>query len=338
MTLNHQKVEIICRKMFKNCIVERVSEITEAGMVNPIFEIVISNPSKSLVLKTYPEKWGHYKPGKEKFVFELIKSNTNLCVPEIYILDKSKKILPKTYLLMSKMEGIMPKKAKLSNEEKKNLYFQLGQDLAKLHKIKFSDFGWIYKDKISRYELKYAKPFKTWKEFFFSKYKEVKDELKNAKDKKYGKLNKKSFEKLLPEIDEYIEKNSHLLNTRIEPVLIHNDFSLTNVLVKKNKHWKISAIFDVEMSMTGHNEFELSNMDLLYNKKTLFKLNEQEKSFFEGYQSIKKLSKDFEERQRLYFLYGLISCASFDGFELQASNIQRMSQYYKNIKEILQNG
>ena len=338
MTINHQKVQLVCKKSFKKCIVEKVREITDAGMVNPIFEVTISNPSKSLVLKTYPEKWGHYKPDKEKFIFELIKSKTNLPVPKIYTLDKSKKILPKTYLLMSKMEGIMPKKIKISNEEKKGLYFQLGQDLAKLHKIKFSEFGWIYKDKISRYELKYAKPFETWKAFFLSKYQEVKDELKNAEDKKYGRLNKTSFEKMLPEIDKYIEKNVYLLDTKIEPVFIHNDFSLTNVLVTKNKHWEISAIFDVEMSMTGHNEFELSNMNFLYNKKTLFKLNEQEKAFFEGYQSIKKLSKDFKERQRLYFLYGLISCASFDGFELQASTIQRMNQYYKHIKETLQNG
>jgi len=338
MTMNIKQVQLICRKAFKNSKVESVREITEAGTVNPIFEVTISNPSKSLILKTYPPKWGHYKPDKEKFIFELIKSKTDLPVPKIYILDKSKKIISKTYLLMSKMDGVMPKNARGLKEDRKSLYFQLGRDLAKLHKIKFSEFGWIYKNKISRYELKYAKPFKTWKEFFLSKYDEVKDELKNAKDKQYGKLNKKSFENLLLDIDEYIDRNVHLLNSKIEPVFIHNDFSLTNVLVQKNRRWTISAIFDVEMSMTGHNEFELSNMDFMYNKKKLFKLNEFEKAFFEGYESLKKLSKDFKERQKLYFLYGLISCASFDGFELCASNEKMMNSYYTQIKEILRSG
>jgi len=338
MSISKKRVESICRKKFKKCSVDNIRKIVEAGAMNPVYEITISNPEKSLILRTFSKKWEHFKPDKEKYVFELINNKTDLPVPEIYVLDKSKKIIPKTYLLMSKLEGIMPKKVNLSSEEKKKLYYQLGKDLAKLHKIKFEKFGWIYKNKISKYELKYGKPFDKWKDCFFSKYEEVKEEIRKSKDRKYGKLNKASFEKLLPKIDEYIKNNEDLLEGNIKASFIHNDFSLENMLVKKNKNWKISGIFDVEVAMTGHSEFELANVEFLYYKKGLFQLNKNAEAFMEGYRSVKKLSKKFEKRKNLYLLYGLLSCVSFDGFELGNANKKTMYWYYNNIKQILKNG
>ena len=93
MEINNQIVQLICREHFKSCILESFREVKEAGRVNHIFEIKISKPSKSLILKVYPPRWEHYKPQKEKFVYELIKEKTGLPVPEIYVLDDSKKRL-----------------------------------------------------------------------------------------------------------------------------------------------------------------------------------------------------------------------------------------------------
>jgi len=340
MRVSRNKAELICRKIYKKCKVKSVREITEAGIVNPIFEVTISNPAKSLILKTYPKKWEHYKPDKESYVFKLISAKTNLPVPEIYVLDKSKKILKNSYLLMSKLEGKMPKKIKIPLKERKRLFFQLGKDLAKLHTIKFREFGWVYKDKISKYEIKYSKSYKDWKSFFFSKYKEVKEDMRRCKNVKYGNIDLQTFKDFLPRIEAYFKKYSNLLEGKFTPVLIHNDFSLTNIFIQKNKHWNISGLFDVEMSMTGHNEYELANLDLpVYSKKDFFSLTELGKEFFRGYKSAGgKISKLYPKRQKLYFLYAVLSFAIFDGFELRTSNKKLMRLYVKQIKSILKNG
>ncbi|MBW2995771.1 aminoglycoside phosphotransferase family protein [Candidatus Woesearchaeota archaeon] len=331
MQLNKNRVETVCKKVFKRCSLVSVREITEAGRVNHLFDVKIKNPAKSLILKIYPKKWEHYKPEKEKFVFELIKSKTKLPVPEIYILDKSKKIIPNTYILMNKAEGKMLKFAKIPKKEKTKLFFQLGKDLARLQSIKFDSFGWIYKDKISKYELKYSKPCNSMKKYFQSAYEEIKDELYSAKNKKYGKIDKKSFLKLIPQIDEFVKEHLNLLDSSIKPVFIHNDFLMENILVQKNKHWKISCILDVELSKAADSEFELER----YFDPVIFNNQGYSKAFIRGYNSIKKPSKNFFKKKKLYGLIRMLSWASFDGFVLRNAKQGEMDYWYRHIQEFL---
>jgi fructosamine-3-kinase len=333
MILKKECVKKICKKKFKNCEIEKIREIKEAGKMNPIFEIKITNPNLNLILKTYGKKWEHYKPDKEKFIFELIKKETNLPVPEIYILDKGKKIIPYTYLLMNKMEGKMPKSINISKSEKENIYFQLGKDLSKLHEIKLNNFGWIYKDKVSKHELNYEKPFDNWYDFFIHKFEEVKEEVRGGKNKRYGKLTKEKIEELFPIIEEKIKISRTYLSKKIKPSFIHNDFSLENVLIKKDKIWKITAILDVEVAMSGDSEFELAQfyMDILIKDKHL------RESFLKGYLSTKKLSKDFQEKLVIYKIYSYLSLISFEGFELGNATIKEINYFYKKILELLKN-
>jgi len=329
MKISKKIVEQICRKSFKNSSVKKFREITEAGLVNHIFEVNIKNPEKTLILKVYPKKWGHYKPEKEKFVFELIHEKTKLPVPEIFILDKSKKILPNTYILMNKLEGEMLKYAKIPNKEK--IFYELGKDLAELHKIKLNSFGWIYKDKISRYETKYSKPFKTMKEYFKDYWKEQKKEFMSAPNKKYGKIDKQSFIKLIPEMDKFVERHIHLLDSKIKPVFIHNDFSWVNILVKKDKTWKISGILDVEFAKVGDAELELEG----YFDPFMFNKKKYTQAFVRGYLSKRKLSKNFYQKKKLYELGRLFSWASFDGFVLGIAKQDWMEHFYNGLKKLL---
>jgi len=329
MRISKKRVEQICRKQFKKCCVERFREITEAGLVNHIFEVQLDNPKKLLILKVYSKKWEHYKPEKEKFVFELISKKTKLPVPEIFILDKSKKILPNTYILMNKLEGTMLKHAKMPNKEK--MFFELGKDLAKLHEIKLSKFGWIYKNKISRYEAKYSKPFKTMKEYFEDYWIEQKKEFMSAPNKKYGKIDKQSFMVLIPEMDEFIKERLYLLDSKIVPVFIHNDFSWENILVKKNQHWKISGILDVEFAKVADAELELER----YFDPFMFDSKKFTQAFVKGYLSRKKLSKNFYKKKELYQLMRLFSWASFDGFVIGMAKQDWMEYFYSSIKKLL---
>jgi len=333
MELSNKKIELICKKSFKDCSLDSFREIEEAGRVNHIFEININNPKKVLILKIYPKRWEHYKPDKEKFVFDLIMSKTGLPVPKIHILDKSKKIVSNTYILMDKAEGTMLKFAKIPKKEKSKLFYELGKDLAKLHSIKFNKFGWIYKDKISKYETKYSEPDDSMKNYFKSAYEEIKEELRSAEDKKYKNLNKKSFLDLIPEIDKFVEGHIHVLDNSIKPAFIHNDFTMENILVKKNKHWKISCILDVEMSKSADPDFELER----YTNRFIFNGEEYSKAFMKGYTSIIKLSDNFDKKKSLYRIVRLLSWASFDGFVIGRSNYSEMEHFYKRIKELLYN-
>ena len=329
MRISKKRVEQICRKKFTNCHIENFREITEAGLVNHIFELQITDPKKTLILKVYPKKWEHYKPEKEKFVFELIHKKTKLPVPETFILDKSKKILPNTYILMNKLGGIMLKHAKIPNKEK--LFFELGKDLAELHKIKLSNFGWIYKDKISRYETKYSKPFNTMKEYFEDYWIEQKKEFMSAPNKKYGKIDKQSFIELMPKMDKFVERHLHLLDTKITPVFIHNDFSWENILVEKNGEWKISGILDVEFAKVADAELELER----YFDPFMFNSKKFTQAFVKGYLSKKKLSKNFYQKKDLYQLARLFSWASFDGFVIGMAKQDWMEYFYSSIKKLL---
>lgn len=329
MRISKNKVEQICKKTFKNCSLETFREITEAGLVNHIFEVSISNPKKELILKVYSKKWELYKPEKEKFVFELISKKTRLPVPEIYFLDKSKKIVPNTYILMSKLQGKMLKSAKIPNKEK--IFYELGKDLAELHEIKFDSFGWIYKDKISRYETKYAKPFKTMKDYFVDYWIEQKEEFMSAPNKKYGNIDKQNFIKLIPAMDKFVEENLHLLDFKIQPVFIHNDFSWENILVTKDELWKISGILDVEFAKVGDAELELER----YFDPFMFNSKKYTQAFVKGYLSKRKLSKDFYEKKKLYELTRLFSWASFDGFVLAIAKQDWMEHFYNGIKRLL---
>ena len=83
---------------------------------------------------------------------------------------------------------------------------------------------------------------------------------------------------------------------KFKPSLIHSDYNGGNVLINNGR---ISGIFDMEWSYSGHTEYELSAMDL----KLMRTISPYQKYFFRGYESKIKRRKDYG---RFESFYGII--------------------------------
>jgi aminoglycoside phosphotransferase (APT) family kinase protein len=213
-----------------------------------------------------------WKIKKEKYLYELIREKTDVPVPKVIKTGRN-------YILMSKVQG---KELSIKN---KDLVRKAGEYLAKIHSIKFPYYGWIIKKRI--------KPkFRKWSDFINYDIK-----LKSRKiPAKYDSLKKK--------VKEIIEDNRNLLNIKSKPCLLHKDYHSSHIIADKNK---INGIIDIEWAMSGHNEFEVAKSCFwMFDKKP-----ELEKIFLQGYRKYGKLSKDFNERKKLYKIIVLLSSLSF---------------------------
>ena len=213
-----------------------------------------------------------WKARKEQHLYNLINKKTDIPTPKIISVGKN-------YILLSKIEGEgLPLKNKALAEE-------AGSLLAKLHSIKFSYYGWIIGDEI--------KPkFKKWIDFveydLNSKLKNIPAQLKSLKK----------------EIKDIFDENKGLLGIGVQPCLLHKDYHSSHILVNNDK---IAGIIDLEWAIAGHNELDIAKSCLwMFEDKP-----ELEKIFLRGYKKYGLISKEFNERKKLYRLLTLLSSLSF---------------------------
>ena len=238
---------ILVRIMFKlsKKKIQRIFDIHSLGTVKSvkILEEGLSNPTyminNKIVLRIKKDS-NEFKFEKERFLFDLLRKKTNLPVPKVIDLDSSKKIIPYDYTLLEKLPGKLLKDvfSKLSKPQKKKMAYNLGVSLAKIHSIHFKKIGNFRPDKITKNV--------TWSKFIWGIYTDVMKKIKrnNLMDKN-----------LIKKVERFIKENKNLLNAKFKPSLLHNDFNGGNILVQKGK---ISGIFDMEWSFSGHSEYELS--------------------------------------------------------------------------------
>lgn len=281
--LSKTKADKAIKKVFPNSKVIGIKKLKK-GMINENYAVKLKNPNKNLILRIYPnDEW---KAKKEAHIYDLISRKTNVPVPAVYAVDVSKRVLPKAYSLLSKIDGnelnLVYKKTK-----NKELARQAGAILAKIHTIKFPYFGWIMGNNI--------KPkFNKWQDFIFYDL--------NEKIKKLSRI-RKVPKKIITDSLEYIDDKKHLLNINSGPCLLHKDYHFSHILANKEN---ITGIVDVEWAIAGHNEF-----DLIKSECWMFEsLPEIKKPFFDGYRRYGAISKKFNQRKELYELIlslGLVS-------------------------------
>jgi aminoglycoside phosphotransferase (APT) family kinase protein len=243
----------------------KISKLLEEGLSNPVYLI-----NDEVILRIRKDS-NKFKFEKEKFLFGLLKEKTDLPVPTVIDLDTSDKIIPYDYILLEKLPGELLKKLfpKLSENKKKKLAYDLGLSLAKIHSIHFKTVGHFVPNKLIK-DI-------SWTKFIWDTYT---SSLKKFKKGKF--LNEKWIQK----IEFFIEENKDLLSVKFKPCLFHSDFNGGNILIQNGE---ISGIFDMEWSLSGHNEYELSTMRL-----KLDVISPYESYFFKGYESKIKRIKNHE--------------------------------------------
>ncbi len=251
---NHQ-IEQLCKKAFGDeTQIGAVNELTD-GMYNVSYLIELVNSNKEVVLKVAPPpdiKVLTYERDimrTEIMVYELIKNNTDVPIPDILYCDFDNDIIPSNYFFMSKLNGQpLNKMKKLSVEDKKNIHEELGKYTAELHTIKGDYFGYPTFEGNS-----YTK---TWREAFLKMVQNIIDD-GIAVGIKYP----------IPpdQIMKLLESKASVLEEIETPILTHFDLWEGNIFViERNGKYEIEALIDCERTFWGdpHADF-ISNIALM---------------------------------------------------------------------------
>ncbi len=270
------------------------------GCVNETYDIRIENPKKDLVLRVYPKE--DWKAVKEAYIYKLLSEETDVPVPKVLFLDTSRKLLPKKYIVLSKVRG-----SELDKKDPK-LVAKAAEYLAKIHRIRFSKFGWIINKKI-------RPSFDSWQAF--SEY-DLKHKISGLR--RYKRLSAQKAKRIW----EYFRANMDLL-AAARPCLLHKDYHSSHILTEKGR---ITGIIDVEWAISGHNELDLT--------KSLMWMFERDKAaekiFLRAYARFNPISDDFPSRRKLYRLLISVSSALFS---CQLNSTRWLRYHMDNISRII---
>jgi aminoglycoside phosphotransferase (APT) family kinase protein len=238
------------------------------GLIHETYEFKVDNKVRVLRISD-TDFW---KIRKEKYLYELIRRKTDVPLPRIFKTGRN-------FTLMSRVPG---KELSTCNPK---LVLKAGEYLAKIHSIKFSQFGWIIGREI-------RPRFREWRDF-------IKYDIKS----KFGKIPGK-YRGLRVKIERILKENQELLDIHSRPCLLHKDYHASHIIVDKGK---IRGIIDLEWAMSGHNEFDIVKSCLW-----MFAGNSKgERAFLDGYKRYGEINLGFTERKRLYELLIMLSSLSF---------------------------
>lgn len=324
--LDRHQVHSIMRKSFPDSQIISFQK-TPAGQINWVYKVSIRNPDKDVILRVFPQHHT-WKIGKEKKIHDLI-SRTDLPIPKLIHTDSSTSIIPYHYQILEFMPGRRWGEIiqKIPQEERRNIYFELGKALGKIHSIKLDKFGWIHSD-----QEQITAQSESWKKVFIIM---CIDQMLD--------LSQHRFLELAPFVRDFIDYNQHMLDGKFEPRLLHNDFFADNILLhNSNDKWRISGVLDFESAFAGHTEFELSKVvsQLLLDYPS-HDYKPDAKDFFRGYKKYVPVTNDFEKRRPIYSVYHLLSwinhCTLHRDRCIEAGiNVKQVMDYfYNDLKELL---
>ncbi len=211
----------------------------------------------------------------EVYFYEKFSALTKIKVPKLYGYDYDENS-DYRYMIMEFIDGEMLKNVKLSNEEERQLMFDLGCAMAEIHSLPCEDgFGYLQNEL-----------YDTWDKAYLSMAENV---IRNAEDKR-AKIPR------LKEIRDIFHENAELLKTVEKPCFVHFDLWAGNIILKDKK---LYALIDCERAMIGDAVGDFISLDYLASFD-----KEKNKSLIDGYNSVAKAPLNFgkEELKRFYLM------------------------------------
>lgn len=222
-------------------------------------------------------------------------------VSNLIYYDETKEIIPYLFTVQNFIHGkpinyvitqYLSQNVSLSKSKIATLFKDLGETLGKLHNINFNSF------QENIYNIG-KKSTLTWLELF---NKNLTHDIKEAV------RNKISNEK---EILNYFKSKESLIEEESEPVLVHNDFQGSNIIIKDTPtHIQIKGIIDFDNWGIGVRAQDFVKMRYLI-LKPLHTVN-LEKHFYEGYSKYHKIDNEFRKKIQIYTLAWLIREFNFE--------------------------
>jgi aminoglycoside phosphotransferase (APT) family kinase protein len=271
--------QAIMRRHCPWCVVEGL-DLCHGGNISAVYELRCAKPDPPVILKVYPDAF-HWKMEKELYVYRLLGRIEGLPSPSIVSSDNSKELLPQSYVLMTTLEGrpLSHAGSSLSARELRDIYFQMGTLLAKIHGIALDAFGYI--------TTRVMTPHPTNDAYMRSQF-----------EKKLAEFDAHGGDAALRRtVEEYVETHRDLLTQAPTPVLCHDDYHEGNVLVaEEGGKWRVTGIVDVENAVSADPLLDIAKTDY-------YAIQENEakrEGFLAGYG---RLPMNWRERVQLYKLY-----------------------------------
>lgn len=296
-----KEVKIIIKKHFKNQEINYIKEFSE-GYNNVAYDVKIN--SKLYVIKILQLKDMEKFVLKQEIIRKLLKNKfKNYPIPKIIIQDFTKKIINKPFIIAEQIEGnsFLEKYKEVTNKEE--VFEEIGELYGKLHTIRFKKFGDLDEK---------LKPFKIYSNWF--------EHINEYVEKIFDKIKTKKIvpKEFIKKCEEYFNNKKHILKKENEPVLIHGDSSLSNILVKKEKNkFVVSGLIDFEFSRV-----ETKTKDLFKGIRTFDKKWKYKENIIKGYLKYNTISNSWKE------------LALFYNFIENLKQIQRIPQSrWRNLNE-----
>ena len=255
-------------------------ELRRGGNISTVYEVRCIAPDPSVILKIYPDAF-HWKMEKELYVYRLLDRIEGLPTPSVLGSDDSKELLAQNYVLMTALKGqpLSSVATSLSALDLRDIYFQMGALLAKVHGVPFDVFGYITTGVLSPHPTNEA-----YMRFQFQKKLAEFEALRG--DATLGRT-----------VAEYVETHGGFLSHADAPALCHNDYHEGNVLVvEQDGAWRVTGIIDVENAVSADPLLDIAKTDY-YAVRTD---EAKREGFLAGYG---QLPPSWRERVSLYRLY-----------------------------------
>ncbi|MEG1257214.1 aminoglycoside phosphotransferase family protein [Clostridium sp.] len=303
LNYSYEEIKIILVEIFK----ENNFTIKPVGNHNLkrhlVYKITLESGKKYIFKLYYIDR----RRAREIATLKLLEGSSVKC-PKIYDygnLETGEQWLITECIEGEILDGVMDK---LSDENKADIFQAMGEELGKLHSFKrFNFIGKWDEDGIP------INPVKDYRKYFISRSEgDIQDIYnQNLPD-----------QEIIGEAIDKIRSNYELINSEIQPRLVHGDFDGRNILVRRNNDsYKICGIIDFEGAYPRNVEQDFSSLYYRY----LLEDKELETSFLKGYNKYLGIDKGFKERLYVYLLtFGVGNCSW--------AYVQAPDYYYGNVE------
>lgn len=221
----------LLRELIPGAVVADV-ERCAGGQMSGAYEVRFTGPEEPVIVKIYGVD-GDAVPAKEEHVYRLLRGHGVTAMPRVL----GSGALDRPHLVMTKLTGrsLESLKTLLAPDEFTEVYRQLGELLAAIHRIPLHGFGYLYRAAIHDPQptnLAFMTRLAAEKlDVFASKGGEA-----DLRDAAAG----------------FIRDREPLLARCATPRLLHNDFHEGNVLVERTAVGpRVTGLIDVENAMAG---------------------------------------------------------------------------------------
>ena len=241
------------------------------GMVNTVLKLEFDRAPHRAVVKLHG---GDDPFAKESSALRFLRAETDCPVPEVFLDDRSRELIPHAFLLLEHITGDCLKDLDLTPSMRADIDVQLADVLAELHTHQRRTFGAIADESDER----------TWAELFL-------DRLDTWRS--HPEVEGRLLAGELSAVDQAIEAVPTLLRDAEAPTLVHGDVWDGNLMVDRvNGHWRLTGLLDPDLQFADV-DLELAYIEVFNNRRD---------AFFAAYTEGRPLRDGYEQRRLFYWL------------------------------------